>query len=382
MKGNPLTKTGVYIHVPFCDHKCIYCDFYSIIKLDNRKRFIEAVQREIENYSSIYKNDREIVTVFFGGGTPSLMELSELGLLMNRLYKSFNVSSSAEITMETNPGTVDSSKLKAFKDIGINRLSIGIQSFNDEELKFLTRIHDKKTALQTVNDAYENGFENINIDLIFNLPGQSMQKWSDNLKVAVDLPIKHISSYSLILEPGTILNKKVLEGKVSMQEEEIDADLYEKTIDFLIEKGFNQYEISNFAKTGYECLHNKIYWQHDDYLGFGPSAHSFVNNKRWWNYSALHRYLKELEENNSAVSRDEIITKEQSYDEEIMLSLRCGQLDFDNIEKVYGKDLYHQKKQYIDSLVVQDYCVLEKRELKLTKKGFLFCDEIILNLLK
>ena len=212
-----LKETAVYIHIPFCEHKCIYCDFYSIITKDNIASFLQALKKEINHYADLHSSDRIITSIFFGGGTPSLMSPTYISEIIELVKKRFKVSADVEITLETNPGTVEQTKLKEFNRIGINRLSIGIQSFDDNELKFLTRIHDKQTAIDTVLKAKESGFENISVDLIFNLPGQTKESWSRNLEAAVSLPITHISAYSLILERGTILNKMVLDGKVKIQ---------------------------------------------------------------------------------------------------------------------------------------------------------------------
>jgi len=225
-----MKETSIYIHIPFCDHKCIYCDFYSIINYENVTNYLTALKKEIEFFASEYSNDRQIISIFFGGGTPSLMEVNYIDEIISIIKKYFNVLPNAEITLETNPGTVDRIKLKEFREIGINRLSVGVQSFDEDDLKFLTRIHDSKTAINTINDAYNIGFENISLDLIFNLSNQTKEKWQKNLEIATSLPIKHISAYSLILEKGTILNKMVLDGKVKIQDETHDAELYQLTI--------------------------------------------------------------------------------------------------------------------------------------------------------
>jgi oxygen-independent coproporphyrinogen-3 oxidase len=208
-----------YIHIPFCDHKCIYCDFYSIITSDNIQSFLKALKKEINHYAERYSKDRELISIFFGGGTPSLMEPEYLVQVIQKVKENFVVRNNAEITMETNPGTVSLEKMKSFRAAGLNRISIGIQSFDNNDLKFLTRIHNSETAIKTVRDAAEAGFENISLDLIFNLPGQTKKKWIKNLEQAIKLPIKHISAYSLILERGTILNKMVLDGKVKIADE-------------------------------------------------------------------------------------------------------------------------------------------------------------------
>ncbi len=282
-----MKDSALYVHIPFCDHKCIYCDFYSIITSDNIGAFLKSLKLEIDYYTEIYSHNRFFTSIYFGGGTPSLMEPEYIEEIIIHLKKNFLIENSAEITLETNPGTVTEQKLKSFLKTGVNRISIGIQSFKDDDLKFLTRIHDSETAIKTILNAYNAGFENISADLIFNLPGQTKDKWLYNLETIIQLPVKHISAYSLILEKGTILNKMVLDGKVKIQEEDYDAELYELTIDFMISTGFIQYEVSNFAKEGFECIHNKAYWEYRDYLSFGPSAHSFVNGKRWWNFSSL-----------------------------------------------------------------------------------------------
>jgi oxygen-independent coproporphyrinogen-3 oxidase len=209
MIKNFVKETACYIHIPFCDHKCIYCDFYSIITSDNIGPFLNSLKLEIKNAAEKCSFDRNLISIYFGGGTPSLMKPEYIQEIIDVIKNNFNVDSNAEVTLETNPGTLYKEKLKNFKEIGINRLSIGIQSFNNDELKFLTRIHDAETAIKTVSDAKEAGFRNVSIDLIFNLPGQTKDKWITNLDKAVNLPVQHISAYSLLLERGTILNKMV-----------------------------------------------------------------------------------------------------------------------------------------------------------------------------
>jgi len=376
-----LKDSALYIHIPFCDHKCIYCDFYSIITSDNVTAFLKSLKKEIEYFSKFYSNDRIFTSIFFGGGTPSLMEPKYLEEILHHLKKYFTIDAQAEITMETNPGTVDKLKLKKFKEAGINRISIGIQSFDEEELKFLTRIHDKQTATQTVYSAAEVGFENISVDLIFNLPSQTKGKWISNLATAITLPIKHISSYSLILERGTILNKLVLDKKVIMQDDDYDAELYETTIDFLVSSGFYQYEVSNFTKTGFECIHNNAYWRYKDYLSFGTSSHSFVDGKRWWNYSSLKKYISEIELNNHAIMNSEIISKEQMHDEYVMLALRSSGLDLDDYKKRFSDDWIKKNYSYFELLKNEKHLSINNNWIKLTSKGYAVCDEILKNIL-
>jgi oxygen-independent coproporphyrinogen-3 oxidase len=372
-----MKETAIYVHIPFCDHKCIYCDFYSIITTDNVSSYKDALKKEICHYADRYSEESNITSIYFGGGTPSLMEPAYLREIIHYIKNKFHVSEDSEITMETNPGTVNKEKLKDFLNARINRISIGIQSFNEEELKFLTRIHDKETAIRTVMNASEVGFKNISVDLIFNLPGQTKEIWTNNLEIAASLPVQHISAYSLILEKGTILNKMVLDGKVQIQEDDYDADLYEITIDYLEQKGFIQYEVSNFAKPGYECLHNNAYWRYKNYLGFGTSAHSFVNNKRWWNYSSLKMYKSEIETKGSAEANHEIITPENNIDEYIMLALRSFGIQLSDLEKRFGNEWMNKNKKYLQVLSDNNLITAEDNWLKLTKRGYAICDEII-----
>ena len=376
-----MKESAIYVHIPFCDHKCIYCDFYSIITKDNIQPFLDSLQKEISYYSKIYSDDRIYTSIFFGGGTPSLMKPGYISDIIKSLSNNFQLSEDIEITLETNPGTVNKEKLKSFFDIGIDRLSIGIQSFHDDELKFLTRIHDKELAIKTVTLANEVGFENISLDLIFNLPKQTKSKWLRNLETAVSLPIKHISAYSLILERGTILNKMVLDKKVTLQDDDYDAELYEMTIDFLTEKNFIQYEVSNFAKDGFECRHNNAYWRYKDYLSFGTSAHSFVNGKRWWNYSSLKKYISTIDENGNAEANHELITKEQKFDEYVMLALRSSGIDLRELQKMFGDGWINAKYDYLKALMNENILVIDKNKIYLTKKGYAVCDEILNNLL-
>jgi len=376
-----LKESALYIHIPFCDHKCIYCDFYSITTLDNIQSFLSAIKNEISYYSKLYSSNRKFTSIFFGGGTPSLMEPEYLEQIILHLKNNFDVDENVEVTMETNPGTVEKEKLKAFRQIGINRISVGIQSFDDDDLKFLTRIHNKQTAIQTIYNAAEIGFENLSLDLIFNLPNQTKDKWLVNLREAVKLPVKHLSAYSLILEQGTILNKMVLDGKVKMQDEDYDADLFETTIEFLNSNGFIQYEVSNFAKPGYECVHNNAYWKYKDYLGFGPSAHSFANGKRWWNFTSLKKYILEIEQNNYAMMNSELLSDEQTHEEYVMLALRSSGIDLNEYKKKFGESWINKNYTYLKELSITGNILIDDKNIKLTPKGYAVCDEILKNIL-
>jgi oxygen-independent coproporphyrinogen-3 oxidase len=376
--------SGIYIHIPFCERKCIYCDFYSVENLNLIDRFTESLLKEIEIFSieADFFNDSIFDTIYFGGGTPSLLEPAQIEKILNKLSQSFKISSNPEITLETNPGTVDKRKLLEFKNLGVNRISFGVQSFFDDDLKFLGRIHTGEDAFKCVNDSFEVGFENVSIDLIFGLPGQTVEKWLENLKFAVSLNVPHISAYNLIVERGTPLHELVSLGKVEIPEDEIQAQLYERTIDFLENAGYVHYEVSNYAFEGFECRHNLKYWQYENYIGFGPSAHSFWINKRWWNFANLNKYINALNLGKIPVANFEILDEEKMIDEFIYLGLRSKGINVARFKGKFGFEFVDGDiKDEIEELERAGYITIEDDFIKLTPKGFLLCDEIVLRLI-
>ena len=293
--GSPVS---LYLHLPFCVRKCRYCDFLSgPYDAAVRRRYLRALETEIQLSAETFSNERlSADTVFLGGGTPSLLDADELAHLMAVLSESFRILPGAEITMECNPGTVGREKLLAFREVGINRLSIGVQSFRDEELKLLGRIHTAEEARQCVLDARWAGFDNISLDLISALPGQNIGQWMESLREAVALAPEHISAYSLILEDGTPLKEAALEGKLPrLPDEDEDRKMYHETRSFLAEHGYHRYEISNYAKKGFESRHNSGYWTGHPYLGFGIGAASFYAGCRWSHTRSMTSYLQALE---------------------------------------------------------------------------------------
>jgi len=376
--------SGIYIHIPFCERKCIYCDFYSVENLNLIDRFTESLLKEIEIFSieADFFNDSIFDTIYFGGGTPSLLEPAQIEKILNKLSQSFKISSNPEITLETNPGTVDKRKLLEFKNLGVNRISFGVQSFFDDDLKFLGRIHTGEDAFKCVNDSFEVGFENVSIDLIFGLPGQTVEKWLENLKFAVSLNVPHISAYNLIVERGTPLHELFSLGKVEIPEDEIQAQLYERTIDFLENAGYVHYEVSNYAFEGFECRHNLKYWQYENYIGFGPSAHSFWINKRWWNFANLNKYINALDLGKIPVANFEILDEEKMIEEFIYLCLRSKGINVARFKGKFGFEFVDGDiKDEIEELERAGYINIEDDFIKLTPKGFLLCDEIVLRLI-
>jgi oxygen-independent coproporphyrinogen-3 oxidase len=376
--------SGIYIHIPFCERKCIYCDFYSVENLNLIDRFTESLLKEIEIFSieADFFNDSIFDTIYFGGGTPSLLEPAQIEKILNKLSQSFKISSNPEITLETNPGTVDKRKLLEFKNLGVNRISFGVQSFFDDDLKFLGRIHTGEDAFKCVNDSFEVGFENVSIDLIFGLPGQTVEKWLENLKFAVSLNVPHISAYNLIVERGTPLHELFSLGKVQIPEDEIQAQLYERTIDFLENAGYVHYEVSNYAFEGFESRHNLKYWQYENYIGFGPSAHSFWINKRWWNFANLNKYINALDLGKIPVANFEILDEEKMIEEFIYLGLRSKGINVARFKGKFGFEFVDGDiKDEIEELERAGYITIEDDFIKLTPKGFLLCDEIVLRLI-
>ncbi len=374
-----MTELACYIHIPFCMHKCIYCDFYSIIKFDNVENYVNALLKEINYYSNQLNNKYKLKTIFFGGGTPSILEPKNISLILDTLHKNFLIDSDIEITLEANPGTLNKQKLKEIKSCGVNRLSVGVQSFNKNDLNYLTRIHSAKQAKTIIENAYNIGFTNLSLDLIFNLPKQTKKKWLKNLKTAISLPISHISAYSLIVEPGTILNKHVLDGKVKINDEDYDADLYQLTIDFLENAGFYQYEVSNFAKPGFQSEHNKFYWEYKDYLGLGPSAHSFIDGIRWHNYSSLNYYLMNINQKGEAKKSVEILTQKQKTEELIITGLRATGINLKKLHNI-STTWFNDNLKTLKFLENKGYITITADTIKLTKAGYPLCDEILLNL--
>ncbi|HLE31092.1 MAG TPA: radical SAM family heme chaperone HemW [Bacteroidota bacterium] len=374
---------GLYLHIPFCEHKCLYCDFYSIApdgsRTDYEKligRFLSALNSEAILRAGDPRFRGQYDTVFFGGGTPSLLSPSNIDEILRSLRGHYRISDNAEVTLETNPGTVDPDKLRAFRKAGINRLSVGIQSFHEDDLRFLTRIHSADQARECVKSAAEAGFDNISIDLIFALPGQTRERWESNLEQALELRPRHLSCYSLIVEPTTPLARLVQTKQVTPLSPEADNELYQFTIDFLKRHGFEQYEVSNFALPGYRSRHNANYWNHTNYLGLGPSAHSFWSGKRWWNIANVNGYIDRLERSKFPVAGEELLSADQLRDEEIFLALRSDGLDVAGFSRRHDLDLAKEHRPLMDELVSARLAAFDGRMLRLTAKGYAVCDEI------
>jgi len=368
--------SGIYLHIPFCDTKCIYCDFYSITNHSKKEEFLSAIKKEIISKATLL-NDRTFDTIFFGGGTPSLLSYDDFKMLFDTLFSNYNILHNTEITIEANPGTLNKEKLAQLKKLPINRISFGVQSFIDSDLKFLTRIHSSGDAINSIKTAQDIGFNNINLDLIFALPNQSMESWKHNLEKAVSLNTQHISAYSLIFEEGTALYNLRQNGKVNQADIELEQEMYEYTMEYLAKQGYSQYEISNYAKEGFECRHNLKYWTREEYIAFGPSASSFVNNVRWTNIKNLGKYIELVESGKDAYDFIETIDKDTSVTEHIFLGLRSKGINFSEFKSKYHIDFTKQYSAPIDLLIKNGFAEADEKKISLTRKGYAVCDEIV-----
>lgn len=373
---------GVYIHIPFCVQKCVYCDFLSGPATRQRQQeYVDALLREIA-WESKHYTEYVIKTIFFGGGTPSILEAEEIAKILDCLRKHYRIDAKAEITLEMNPGTVDRKKLLKLKNSGINRLSIGLQSANNAELQMLGRIHTYEDFLQTYCQAKEIGFANINIDLMSALPDQHMKSWIRTLEKVVALQPEHISAYSLIIEAGTQLyNNRDAWGSVPDEDE--DRQMYQETKRILAEHGYHRYEISNYAKEGMECRHNICYWDRTSYLGFGLGAASFFDGCRYCNERNFSRYLHLTERGEQVFGECTRLSIKDGMEEFMFLGLRmtCG-VSEDEFLRQFGVGLFDVYGEVIKKHVSLGLLKVEGGRVSLTDRGIdvsnsVFCDFLL-----
>ena len=376
--------SALYVHIPFCEHKCIYCSFYSIESFAGKDRFLAALDREIGMVAE-RSSLREVETLFFGGGTPSMLSPEEIGGIIARLQEFYTFAPDAEITMECNPGALNREWLEGYRDAGVNRLSFGVQSFHNDELKFLTRIHTAEQAEENIR-LVRSVFDNVSLDLIFALPGQTMERWTENMERAVDLGTDHISAYALIFEEGTPLNRMRIKGNVTPAENDLEGEMYDATVSFLAEHGLNQYETSNYARPGFACRHNIAYWERRPYDAFGPSAHSFTlegdHGIRRANVSSLTAYLHALEENSSPVVTVERLSQIEALEEIVLLGLRHGGLELTPFAVTAGRDLQEMASRTVGMMLSQGYGELTEKRLTLTPEGSIFADRLALEIVR
>lgn len=372
---------GIYIHIPFCKQACHYCDFHFSTSLKNKNVFIKALKKEIEIQKKYLETDA-ISTVYFGGGTPSLLSEGELSDIFETLYVHFKISADAEITLEANPDDLTDEKIKSFKKVEINRLSIGIQSFYDVDLKLMNRAHNSGDAKRSVKLAQDNGIENITIDLIYGIPTLTNENWKNNLHTAFELGVKHISAYCLTVEPQTALAYFVKKGIIKNVDEQKSIEQFEIMLEEMSSNGFVQYEISNFCKNDFYSRHNSNYWLKEKYLGLGPSAHSYNGNSRQWNIANNVKYIKALEQGKLDFE-SEVLNSAQQYNEYILTSLRTmWGTDLNFIEKKFGFDSRENSIREAEKYIRSGDIVRSENKLILSDKGKLIADKISGDLFK
>lgn len=366
---------GIYIHIPFCKKKCHYCNFFSLATTRFRPEFLESLLLEIEQRKN-YLPSPEIDSIYFGGGTPSLYSADDLNRVFEKLEEVFQVNSSAEITLEANPDDLSAEYLKSLKSTSINRLSIGVQSFFDEELKSVNRVHSGKEAIESVRLAQDHGFDNLSLDLIYGIPASTITSWEDNLKILEDLKPMHLSAYSLTQEPKTAYDVLVKKGKLQAPNDEKAIQQYEMLQDFLPQIGMEQYEISNYARDGKYAQHNTSYWQGIPYLGLGPSAHSYNGKSRRWNKAHLTDYIKSSE--NGGISFDEEkLSLSNQWNEWVMTGLRTKWgVKLDASPKEFPKEWYELFRLKAQGMIQQEWLLEQNGVFMLTKKGKFFADGI------
>lgn len=377
------TPLSLYFHIPFCKVKCIYCDFYSIPKREEAiPAFVGAILSEFtQTCESLDLSKHFLDTIFIGGGTPSLLAPNQLETLLNAIQKRFALSDKVEITLEANPGEAPLDKLKAFRNLGVNRLSMGVQSLQPELLKFMSRIHSPEQSRETFLAARKAGFENINTDLIFAIPRQTKAQWLSDLAQVMWWGPEHISAYSLTVEEGTALHRWVEHRTVEMLPEIDDAGMYLEGRHLLSENGYTPYEISNYAKPGYECRHNLNYWTQVPYLSFGPSAHSYFKGKRWWNVRSLDGYLQRQTNGISVIEGDETLTGDQLIAEYLFTRLRLSEgISPVDYEQRFGKSFELRHGKRLEKWLGK-HIVFQDDHFRLTNDGLLLADDIAADML-
>ncbi|MCF8335220.1 MAG: radical SAM family heme chaperone HemW [Bacteroidales bacterium] len=372
---------GIYVHIPFCKTKCPYCDFFSVTRRGEESTFINALLGEISLQRN-YLHQRKIRTLYFGGGTPSLLHLSHLKLIFDRICAAFNVVGDAEITIECNPDDVTPYFFRELRSIGFNRLSLGIQSFHEEELRVLGRRHTVKQNDLSIQQALQEGFKNISIDLIYGLPGSTSKSWKETLEMAFEYPFKHLSAYHLTIEPGTVFGDRLKKGELEEISEENSVAQFRKLIDYSGSKGFEHYELSSFALPGYYSRHNTGYWKQEPYLGLGPSAHSYNGNTRQWNVSHTRFYTDSLLKG-QIPCKWEILTKRDHFNEYLMTRLRTHWgVDLAKISRKFGSGYRDYLLKAARPFLNNQYLKRKGNVLTLTNEGKFISDTIFREIFK
>ena len=361
---------GLYLHIPFCKSKCAYCNFFSVVSEKQRVDFLEALKKEALMRKD-YLGGEEVRTIYFGGGTPSTLRASEISEILEVLNKNYKTAAAPEITLEANPDTVSKESLLEYKSIGINRLSIGIQSFFDDDLQYLSRRHDAKLALQVLEWAKEVGFQEVTLDLIYGIPTLTDEKWRKNLEIFFSTGFNHLSAYALTVEEKTALGQRINKGVAAPVSEDAIIRQYEILCELTDNQGFEHYEISNFARPGHYSKHNTIYWKGEKYLGLGPSAHSFDGVSRQWNVASIKDYC-----DNYSFEREQL-TLDDRYNEYVMTSLRtCWGCNLEYIRQNFGEKYAKKFENGIKNHILSGKMFQKDQNFILNDNGMLFADGI------
>lgn len=370
---------GIYIHIPFCRQKCHYCNFFSLATLKNRDLFVSRLVEEIRARKDYLKREK-IATLYFGGGTPSLLPVAAIRHILDVIYETFDIDSNAEITLEANPDDLHQGYLQELRQSPANRLSLGIQSFRDADLKYLNRVHNADEAKQAIQKAQDAGFENLTIDLIYGIPTLSDEDWAYNMDVFLASGIRHLSAYALTVELKTALHVLISRGKMKAVDERQSAAQFEMLMQRMEQAGYVHYEISNFALPGHYSRHNSLYWLGGHYLGLGPSAHSFNGFERQWNVSNLSAYLKQADISSKKAEK-EVLSLEQRYNEYVMTSLRTAWgCDLEHIRNVFGVQWADYAASQSQKHLQNGKLSLRDKRLFLTQSGKLYADGIAADL--
>jgi oxygen-independent coproporphyrinogen-3 oxidase len=372
---------SLYVHIPFCVRKCLYCGFYSTrYSPHDADNFIAALYKEASGYQSDFSN-RVFKTVYFGGGTPTVLSREQSIGCINAVKDHFKFDGDVEFTVEANPNSVSMQNVSLWREVGVNRLSLGVQSFSDAVLQRLGRTHTAGQAVDAFRSARRAGFQNIGIDLIYGVPGQSGKQWEKTVSAAIGLAPEHISVYGLSLDEGSMFKRAADSGKLSMPDDEVTATMYEHSIAALNVSGYVQYELSNFSLPGFECRHNMNYWDRGEYLGLGPGATSFLAGRRFTIISDHREYARRLMEGLPVIEQSEIPTIEQSAHERLLLGLRTARgLDLGRFRREFGDSCYNRFQTTLGPLSDRGLLVVRDGYVRLTERGFLLCNEALAKL--
>ncbi|MDD4968712.1 MAG: radical SAM family heme chaperone HemW [Paludibacter sp.] len=372
---------GIYIHIPFCKQRCTYCDFYTEVAPQFIPSLIDSMVKELYIRKD-YLQNAPINTIYFGGGTPSILSKEQFSIIFKAVYNLYTVADDAEITFEANPDDLTLEFLESLRSLPFNRMSIGIQSFDDKDLKRINRRHTSKQAIEAVKNAQQAGFSNISIDLIYGLPFQTPEAWEKQLDSALSLNIQHISAYGLTYEEGTALWKQRENGEIETVDDQNMNKMYLQLLDKVQEKGFEAYEISNFALQGYRSRHNSSYWKQEPYLGVGPSAHSYDLTSRQWNISSITDYIKAIN-SDAAFFEREVLTLNDRYNDFVMVSLRTADgLDMKTLRKEFGPELAAYCLKNIKTFIDSEQVYYFEDKLRLTPEGIQISNLILIQLMK